>query len=79
LRSRAAIAQRADISALSDEQGRAADVHRLDVADFRVDVEIVVRRHRDFEMNRELNARGTRLRKRPDDFDAVSEDFAVTE
>ena len=69
LRSGAANAERVNISALRGERSGAADDQRFDVAHFGVDVEVVVGRNCDFEMNRELHAGGP-LRQRANNFHA---------
>src|SRR5439155_10681752 len=62
LQSAAANAQRANVAALCDERGGAADIHCFDVADFRIDIEVVVGRNGNFEVHGKLHAGGTLLR-----------------
>src|SRR5882724_1670583 len=67
----AADAQRADVATLCDERSGAADIHCFDVADFRVDVEVVGGRNGNFEVHGELHSGGALLREGTNDFDAV--------
>src|SRR5215475_7556404 len=68
-------ALRGDISALRNKGNCAANVRCVDVADFRIDVEVVIGGNSEFEMNGELRAVWKLLRKRADNFNAVRSSF----